>query len=89
MRRAAALAFAFLALPSCGLQPMYAGGGKGAVARGLTQVDVPPIEGKDGWLMRRTSFSRQCANFQTCRVQGCSWQESPPRGETTRLPSKL
>jgi len=61
MRRAAALAFAFLALaalPSCGLQPMYAGGGKGAVARGLTQVDVPPIEGKDGWLMRNALRDR-------------------------------
>jgi LPS-assembly lipoprotein len=61
MRRAAALALAFLALaalPSCGLQPMYAGGGKGEVARGLTQVDVPPIDGKDGWLMRNALRDR-------------------------------
>ena len=31
---------------------MYAGGGNGAVARGLAAVEVAPIEGKAGWLMR-------------------------------------
>jgi len=41
-----------LTLGACGLQPMYAGGGNGAVARGLAGIDVPPIEGKNGWLMR-------------------------------------
>lgn len=42
-----------LALPlgACGLHPMYAGGAGGAVAQGLTSVDVSPIEGRSGWLM--------------------------------------
>ncbi len=41
-----------LALPACSLQPMYAGGGSGAVAQGLSAVDVPAIPGRDGWLVR-------------------------------------
>lgn len=39
-------------LAGCGLQPMYAGGGSGAVARGLTGVQVAAIEGRAGWLVR-------------------------------------
>lgn len=44
-----------LALPTlsgCGLHPMYAGGGSGAVARGLADVQVSAIDGKAGWLVR-------------------------------------
>lgn len=55
MIRSAALAapLALLAtLAGCGLQPMYAGGGNGAVAQGLAAVDVSPIEGRAGWLVR-------------------------------------
>lgn len=63
MKRRAALApFALaplaLALSACGLQPMYAGGGNGAVAQGLAAVQVPPIEGKAGWLMRNALVDR-------------------------------
>jgi len=47
-----------LALAACGLQPMYAGGAKGAVAQGLAGVDVSPIEGKAGWLMRNALVDR-------------------------------
>lgn len=61
MRRALALAAA-LALPmslgACGLQPMYAGGGDGAVAQGLAAVAVPPIEGRAGWLVRNSLVDR-------------------------------
>ena len=39
-------------LSGCGLQPMYAGGGSGAVARGLADVEVAAIQGKAGWLVR-------------------------------------
>lgn len=39
-------------LAGCGLQPMYAGGGNGAVARGLQGVQVAAIEGRAGWLVR-------------------------------------
>lgn len=63
MRRLAALAPCALAplalaLSACGLQPMYAGGGNGAVAQGLAAVQVPPIEGKAGWLMRNALVDR-------------------------------
>ena len=52
MIRAAALLLASLALAACGLQPMYAGGGSGAVAQGLAAIDVPAIPGRAGWLVR-------------------------------------
>ncbi len=55
MRTALALALVALAvipLGGCGLQPMYAGGGSGAVARGLSGVQVSAIEGRAGWLVR-------------------------------------
>jgi LPS-assembly lipoprotein len=58
-RGALALALALpLALAGCGLHPMYAGGGSGAVAQGLTGVEVSPIEGKNGWLMRNALVDR-------------------------------
>lgn len=31
---------------------MYAGGGSGEVARGLANIEVSPIEGRAGWLVR-------------------------------------
>jgi LPS-assembly lipoprotein len=37
---------------------MYAGGGNGAVAQGLAAVDVAPIEGRAGWLMRNALRDR-------------------------------
>ena len=40
-----------LALPACGLHPLYAGGAGGAVAQGLAGVEVAPIQGKGGWLV--------------------------------------
>jgi LPS-assembly lipoprotein len=49
---------ALLALSGCGLSPMYSGGGSGAVAQGLAAVEVPPIEGKAGWLMRNALNDR-------------------------------
>ncbi len=56
MKRAAALLPLLLA--ACGLQPMYAGGGSGAVAQGLASVDVSAIEGKAGWLVRNALVDR-------------------------------
>lgn len=47
-----------LGLTGCGLHPMYAGGGSGEVAQGLAAVEVPPIEGKAGWLMRNALQDR-------------------------------
>jgi LPS-assembly lipoprotein len=45
-------------LAACGLQPMYAGGASGPVAQGLANIDVPPIEGKAGWLVRNALVDR-------------------------------
>ncbi|MET0180499.1 MAG: LPS assembly lipoprotein LptE [Novosphingobium sp.] len=47
-----------LLLAGCGLQPMYAGGGSGAVARSLAGVAVEPIEGQAGWLVRNALVDR-------------------------------
>lgn len=47
-----------LALTGCGLQPMYAGGGSGAIAQGLAGIDVPAIEGRSGWLVRNALTDR-------------------------------
>lgn len=47
-----AIPLAALMLAGCGLQPMYAGGSRGAVAQGLASVEVAPIEGRAGWLVR-------------------------------------
>lgn len=58
MRRFALPFAALLALTGCGLTPMYSGGGTGAVAQGLAAVEVPPIEGKAGWLMRNALNDR-------------------------------
>ena len=61
MMKLAPFALACLALPAllgCSLQPMYTGGGSGAVAQGLSAVEVPPIEGQAGWLMRNALRDR-------------------------------
>ena len=64
MKRLFALSLAIplaLTLGACGLKPMYAGGGNGAVAQGLAAVEVSPIEGKAGWLMRNALNDRLTA----------------------------
>lgn len=60
MARAPALlaALAALALTGCGLSPMYGGGASSAVAQGLAAVDIPPIEGRSGWLVRNALEER-------------------------------
>lgn len=45
-------------LSGCGLRPVYAGGASGAVATGLSQVEVPPIQGREGWLVRNALIDR-------------------------------
>jgi LPS-assembly lipoprotein len=57
MKRACAFSLALL-LGACGLKPMYAGGGSGAVAQGMAGVGVAPIEGKAGWLVRNALVDR-------------------------------
>jgi LPS-assembly lipoprotein len=58
------LLFLPLMLAACGLQPMYAGGGSGAVAQGLAAIQVPAIEGKAGWLVRNALIDRLGASGQ-------------------------
>jgi len=41
-----------LALSGCTLRPLYAGGGSGAVAQSLRGIEVAPIPGRAGWLVR-------------------------------------
>ena len=49
---------AALALSACGLRPMYAGGGSGAVAGSLRSIQVGPIPGKSGWLVHKALVQR-------------------------------
>ena len=48
-------------LSACGLHPLYADGAAGPVARSLARVEVAPIEGKAGWLMRNALRDRFAA----------------------------
>jgi LPS-assembly lipoprotein len=56
MKRLAVLGL--LLLGGCGLQPMYAGGSHGAVAQTLSGVEVGPIAGQQGWLVRNALVDR-------------------------------
>jgi LPS-assembly lipoprotein len=47
-----------LTLSACGLRPMYAGGGSGAVASTLRSIHVQPIPGKAGWLTHKALVQR-------------------------------
>jgi len=57
MRRFAPLLLAF-AIAGCGLRPLYGGGTSGPVATTLRTVEVGPIDGKVGWLMRNKLIDR-------------------------------
>lgn len=56
--RIAPVALTAFALASCGLQPMYAGGASGEVGRAISTVQVSPIEGKAGYLVRNALTDR-------------------------------
>lgn len=58
MMRVLAPLAALAMLAGCGLQPIYAGGSNGVVARGLAQIDIAPIPGDEGWLMRNALSDR-------------------------------
>ena len=51
MKRFLLLALA-LAASACTLRPLYSGGGTGEVAQALQSVQVAPIPGRAGWLVR-------------------------------------
>jgi LPS-assembly lipoprotein len=50
--RLAFVGFALLALSGCGLRPLYGGGEQGAVVQTLRGIQVAPIPGQNGWLVR-------------------------------------
>ena len=51
-------ALAALTLSACGLHPLYGGGSSGTVALTLRTVEVGPIEGQLGWLVRNNLVDR-------------------------------
>ena len=57
MRRLPILA-ACLLLSACGLHPLYGGGSHGLVAGELRSVQVGPIAGQSGWLVRNKLIDR-------------------------------
>jgi len=53
-----------LCLAGCTLRPLYSGGSSGEVARSLEAVDVAPIPGRAGWLVR-TALEDRLGNGET------------------------
>ena len=58
MTRRTALALSLLMLSACGLRPLYGGGADSPVASMLRTVEVAPIPGQSGWLMRNKLIDR-------------------------------
>ena len=69
MKRFLASSLLLVALSGCGLQPLYSGGSKGAVASALGSVSVEPIQGKNGWLMRNALNDRLRAGEGAARYR--------------------
>lgn len=61
MKRTAALLVLPLLLAGCGLRPVYGGGSTGKVAQSIGHVEIAPIEGKAGWLVRNALNDRLAA----------------------------
>jgi LPS-assembly lipoprotein len=57
MRKLAVL-LALIALPACGLRPVYSGGSHGPVATMLASIEVATIPEKSGWLMHNALTDR-------------------------------
>ncbi|GAA4709911.1 hypothetical protein H9L13_01465 [Sphingomonas lutea] len=56
--RIAILILASLALSACGLRPLYGSGESGSVAATLRTIEVAPIQGQAGWLVRNELVDR-------------------------------
>lgn len=61
MKRFLPLLLIAASLSGCGLRPLYSGGSQGAVAQSLRDIEVAPIEGKAGWLVRNAINDRLAA----------------------------
>ena len=58
MMRRPALILCCLMLAACGLRPLYGGGSASPVASVLRAVEVAPIAGQSGWLVRNKLIDR-------------------------------
>lgn len=58
MKRAKILLAACALTGGCALHPLYSGGSGGAVAQSLGGIEVAPIDGKAGWLVRNAVNDR-------------------------------
>jgi LPS-assembly lipoprotein len=58
MMRRVVLALALLPVSACGLHPLYGGGSSGQVSGLLRTVQVAPIPGQEGWLVRTKLVDR-------------------------------
>ena len=58
-----------LALSGCGLRPLYSGGGDGKVAQALSSVEIAPMPGQAGWLVRTAVADRLGARDATPRYR--------------------
>lgn len=58
MMQRGAILLALCALSACGLQPLYGGGSGSPVAATLRSVEVGPIAGQSGWLVRNKLVDR-------------------------------
>lgn len=67
MKRLAA--FLLLTLAGCSLQPLYSGGGSGPVAQGLHSVQLGPIPGRAGWLVRTALEDRMAPSGNNARYR--------------------
>jgi LPS-assembly lipoprotein len=70
MMRRLVLTLAMLTLAGCGLRPLYGGGPANGVAATLRSVEVGPIGGQAGWLMRNKLIVRGIQRIlrTKCRV---------------------
>ena len=67
MKHALVLAAALL-VSACGLRPLYSGGGSGAVAQTLNAVEVAPIGGRAGWMVR-TAIQDRLGNAEPSQAR--------------------
>jgi LPS-assembly lipoprotein len=58
MIRAGLILLLGVAVAGCGLRPLYAEGARGTVATTLRSVEVAPIPGQPGWLVRNKLTDR-------------------------------
>jgi LPS-assembly lipoprotein len=68
-RTVISLAVVMAALSGCGLRPLYGNGGSGAAAVALSSVEVGPVEGRAGWLVRNAIIDRIGKNAAPARYR--------------------